>query len=104
VIADRGERLAEYLARMRGDAQAAAGDRAVAAIRSAVTQTAAGLERVSNALLERAAREQLADLEMGAAAYLRFAGLAGSAWMWRVEGTRRIRVAPSQTRNGAILR
>jgi alkylation response protein AidB-like acyl-CoA dehydrogenase len=82
LIADRGERLAEYLARMRTDAQAAAGDYGLAAIRSAVMQSAVMLERVSNALLERATRGQLADLEVGAAAYLKLAGFAGCAWMW----------------------
>jgi alkylation response protein AidB-like acyl-CoA dehydrogenase len=82
LIADRGARLLEYLERMRADARAAAADAELAPIRSAVLDGATLLERVSNALLERAAQSRPADLEAGAAAYLKLAGLAGCAWMW----------------------
>jgi len=82
LIADRGERLADYLFRMRADVQATAGDPALAAIRSTVVQSIAALERVSNVLLERGTCKQSAALETGAAGYLKLAGFAGSAWMW----------------------
>lgn len=82
LIADRGDRLGDFLARMRADTQAGAGDAELAPVRSAVVQSAAALERASHALLQRAAGGSTAELEAGAAAYLKLAGFTGCAWMW----------------------
>jgi len=82
LIADRGERLTDYLARMRADLLTTSADRAVDSIRDALQEGIATLERVSAVLLERAACSKTADVESGAMAYLKLAGLVGSAWMW----------------------
>ena len=82
LIGNRGEQLQEYLAMMRAQAHAAAGDEKLSVIRAAVLDGADTLERVSRSMLGLAVEHRWADVESGAVAYLRLAGLVGCAWMW----------------------
>jgi hypothetical protein len=92
LVGDGGVRLADYLARMRADVALHAHDGGIAAIRDAVERGIAALERVSQALLRLSAERCHDDLEAGAVAYLKLAGVVGGAWML-------LRVAARATRN-----
>ena len=94
---DGGVRLRQYLARMRADVERARGEPAVAAIREATENGARQLEQVSDHLLARDGGSAAADLEAGAVAYLRLAGLVGGAWMW-------LRIATASPGPGALHR
>ena len=82
LIADRAARLRELLARIRADIDAARADASIAVIGDAVAQGADWLERASDGMLELADQGRGADVEAGAVAFLRLAGLVGGGWMW----------------------
>ncbi len=82
LIADRAARGREFLALIRAAVQAAPPVADIHAIRDAVAQGADLLERVSLQLLDWSAQGRAADIEAGAVAYLRLAGLVGGGWMW----------------------
>jgi len=94
---DGGARLREYIARMRADVERCSGQPSVAGIRAATDEGARLLEQVSERLLAREGGTTPADLEAGAVAYLRLAGVVGGAWMW-------LRIASESTGPGALHR
>lgn len=94
---DGGARLRQYVGRMRGDVERYGGQPGLAAIREATATGAQLLEQVSDRLLSRDAGLSAADLEAGAVAYLRLAGVVGGAWMW-------LRIAAASPGSGALHR
>jgi alkylation response protein AidB-like acyl-CoA dehydrogenase len=80
LIRDRGHGLGLFLERVRQDLRHTADRPDLAAIRAAVADGAAVLERCAHRLLAPDA----GDRERGAAAtpFLKLAGLVGSGWMW----------------------
>ena len=94
---DGGARLRQYIARMRADVERCSGQPAVAAIRAATDEGARLLEQVSERLLAREGGTTPADLEAGAVAYLRLAGVVGGAWIW-------LRIASESAGPGALHR
>jgi len=91
---DGGARLRQYVARMRDDIRCASGEPALAGIREATADGARLLEEVSERLLARDGGMSAADLEAGAVAYLRLAGVVGGAWAW-------LRIAATSSGQGA---
>ena len=95
LIADRAERLTDWLARMGADAAAPA-DTELAPVREALAQGVASLRMVSEELVVRGTRRS-ADAAAGATAYLRLCGTVGGAWMW-------LRMARAATGTGEFHR
>lgn len=93
LVGDGGERLGQYLDRMREAVAVAAGDAELAAPCAVVASGIATLERVSRNLLLLAEERRHDDLEAGAVAYLRLAGAVGGAWMLLRQATRATRTA-----------
>jgi len=82
LIADGAARCREFLAMIRASVHAAATVGGIEPVRQAVTHSADVLERVSLQLLDWSTQGRAADIEAGAVAYLRLAGLVGGGWMW----------------------
>ncbi|MBS0613715.1 MAG: acyl-CoA dehydrogenase [Proteobacteria bacterium] len=93
LIADGAQRCREFLALVREAVRAAeprtspdatreVGEPDLQAIRAAVAHGADQLERISMLFLDWSAQGRTADMEAGATAYLRLAGLVGAGWMW----------------------
>jgi alkylation response protein AidB-like acyl-CoA dehydrogenase len=81
LVGDSGLRAREWIARIRADLAATAGDAELALLHARVAAAVDTFEQVSLQLLERAGGG-LAALEGGAVPYLRLAGLVGGGWMW----------------------
>jgi acyl-CoA dehydrogenase len=88
LLGDGGARLQHYVARMRADIALHREQSSLTGIRAATQRGADLLENISRQMIERgAANKQSPDLEAGAAAYLKLAGVVGGAWMWlRIAG------------------
>jgi alkylation response protein AidB-like acyl-CoA dehydrogenase len=88
LLGDEGARLQHYVARMRADIELHREQASVTAICAATESGAVLLESVSRQMIEQGrAYKQSPDLEAGAAAYLKLAGVVGGAWMWlRIAG------------------
>ena len=82
LIVDGATRCREFLALIRGAVQRAAAQEQASSLREAVSQSVDLLERVSSQMMEWSAQGRAADIEAGAVAYLRLAGLVGCGWMW----------------------
>jgi alkylation response protein AidB-like acyl-CoA dehydrogenase len=81
LVGDGGTRQREWVARIRADLAAAAGDASLGALGAGLGPAVDGFDRVSSELLGRSTGGA-ARIEGGAVGYLRLAGLVGGGWMW----------------------